>query len=112
MSAEPYDFYLAAGDQSAAIERVLTDEDGNAEDLSTANAVTFVMWEPDGTEVINATATFPNGGGDGVARYSWQAGDTTDAGSYEGRFVVDRGGGVEESWPNHRKYQIYIDEDG
>ena len=112
MSAEPYDFYLKNNDTSEAIERELKDEDGNAEDLSTAVGVRFHMWKPDGTVVVDAAATFPNGGADGIARYTWDPSDTTEPGSYLAEFEVEVSAGQTETWPNHRDLQILIRDEG
>lgn len=40
------------------------------------------------------TATFPNGGTDGLVDFAWPAGIFTDAGEYEGEIELEHAGGL------------------
>ena len=112
MSTEvPYDFVLAEDDRDAALNRTLTDEDGNPENLTSAS-VTFLMEEPDGTEVIrdSTNAGLTTDGSDGQIYYSWSDTDTATPGSYRARFIIEKASGRQETWPNHRWLEILITE--
>jgi hypothetical protein len=89
------EFTLSRGDTAPAIDAFVTDDAGEAIDLTGATGVTFSMWSVDdlNTAVINAAgASVVAPGTLGLIRYSWAEGDTDTPGNYLGRFALTLNG--------------------
>lgn len=98
------DFVIKKDNTSPAIERQLTDENGNALDVSSAGDIRFVMGQVPGEtpkvgDNLAGNVSMPNGGGDGVVKYEWQTGDTDTAGRFKAEFEVEWQDGTIEDFP-------------
>lgn len=105
------DFTLKRGDTSPAIEATLTDENGDAIDLTNAS-VQFHMEpsdDPDGS-TVDAAATIVDASTGQVA-YDWADGDTDEPGYYAAEFAVTYADSSTETYPNYEHLAIKIMED-
>lgn len=101
---------MKRGDTSPAIEKALVDADGVAINLTGAT-VRFIMARRGSTiATVNAAATIIDAAG-GIVRYTWQVGDTTEHGTYDGEFEVTYTGGAIESFPNDGFLEIKVTRD-
>ena len=102
-------FYIKKGDRLPALEVQLIGSDRLPIDVTTAT-VTFKMRAKNGTTLkVNASCTKPNGGADGIVRYSWGANDTDTAGTFDGEFACSFSGSVQTVLANSY-VTIIIDE--
>lgn len=90
-------FYLKQGDLEPDIDVELADSDGAAIDLGAADTVEMRALTPTGTTWQRAMTIVSSSGG--VVRYTWQAGDTDDAGVYRGEVVITWTGGEVQTFP-------------
>lgn len=99
-----YDFNMKVGDLLPAFDAVLTDKDGNPEDLSGFDGgFIFEYTLPNSTTKLTGSVTVVDAA-TGHVRYSWQAGDTDVVGTLEGEFRGTKGGKY-QTWPS-RDYAI------
>jgi hypothetical protein len=84
--------------------------DGTPLDLSGATAI-FLMYDSDGTEIVNASAAIEAPTTDGILRYDWQAGDTDISGEFKAEFEVDYGAGDKITIPNQGYLIVRIYDD-
>lgn len=88
---------LKAGDVGVALERTLTDERGDALDVSWATGVYLLLRYPDETTAV-FTAGFSSSGTDGKVRYvTLLADDLNQTGHYIGQFKLTGGSNVQHS---------------
>lgn len=102
-------FQIKQHDTSPQLEAVLSDASGTAINLGFAS-VRFHMRRTGAAVVIDAAATVVTAAA-GLVRYSWTAGDTDTAGSYQAEFEVTYGDGSIETFPNSSNIKIDIMED-
>lgn len=100
-------FKLKRGDTSPAMRRVLADEDGVAINITGATVV-FNMRAAGGAVVVDGAAAVVTDAAGGEVRYDWQAGDTAEAGDFEGEFQITYLSGAVETVPNDGHIQIKI----
>jgi len=83
---------MKRNDTRPFLDVTLTDIDGTAMDLTSAQSVTFTMKDSDTNEVkVNSQAcTFVDQAG-GAVRYSWAPVNTDTAGTYLGEFEITYG---------------------
>jgi len=86
--------FMVRNDLLPSLSITCSYSDGTAVDLSTATSPKFYMrsaHDPTAAAKVNATATIADGPA-GVLSYSWSAGDTDTAGTYQAEFEVQIGG--------------------
>jgi hypothetical protein len=102
-------FYIKKGDRLPALEVQLLGSDRQPLNVSTAT-VTFRLRAKNGTTLkASGTCSKPNGGADGVVRFSWGVSDTDTAGTFEGEFSCDYSGSP-QTVPSNGYVTIIIDE--
>lgn len=112
MTATP-DFYIKRGDTLPIIQGTLVDADDEPIDLTNAD-VRFKMRPvpPNKGGNINEEATVVGTASEGVARYTWQAGDLDDIdGDFWGEFEATLQGGGVVTCPNDGYFLIRITRD-
>lgn len=92
-------FFLCAGDLLPLIQETLVNGDGTNPNLTGAT-VAFVI-----VDSAHANASFGGAAAitdpiNAIVTYTWQAGDTANAGSFIYRWVVTFPGGKKETYPN------------
>lgn len=102
-------FRIKQNDTSPGLEAVLSNAGGTAINLN-GSSVRFHMRRAGAAVVIDAAATIVTAAA-GLVRYSWTAGDTDTAGSYQAEFEVTYADGSIESFPNTANLDIVIMED-
>ena len=102
-------FRIKQNDTSPQIEAVLSSAAGTPIDLNGAS-VRFHMRRAGAAVVIDAAATIVTAAA-GLVRYSWTAGDTDTAGSYQAEFEVTYSDATVETFPNTANLEIVIMED-
>lgn len=107
------DFYIKTGDTTSSIAAILTDDDGDAVDISGAT-VRFHMAPISGatTPVINASANNDQSGvtNIGHVHYAWSAGQTATAGLYLAEWEVVYSSGATQTFPNAGYFLVQITE--
>lgn len=98
---------MAAGDTLPVIEAILHDGAGNVVNL-TGSTVTFRAAPTlGGAAMFSGAATLPNGGADGLVRYTPQT-PAGAAGVYLVQWTVTFPGGGTERFPNQRWDQLVV----
>jgi len=112
------DFFIAQGDTASPLEDTLLDSAGEPIDLSGAT-VELQLFPVDGgtsSVVSGGDANAQNGDGSdgsmGNVSYDWQSGETDDADTYLGYWVVSFGGGDIQTFPNDGPFSVQITADG
>lgn len=103
-------FFIKRGDTGPDLQRQLLDESGNPLNLSSAT-VRFNMQLKGGAVAISRAAATIVNASTGIVKYSWQAGDTDTAGSYEGEFEITYPDSSVETVPNYGMIEITITAD-
>ena len=88
---------LVQNDTAPNIDIALVYQDTGASiDVSDPGDVVRLYFRPYNSETIKATivASKPNGGADGVVRFSWGLGDLSDTGSFEGEIEITFNSGM------------------
>ena len=89
------DYTVKSGNLEPAVNVILRDSAGVPVDLTDADGVTFRFSEKGSTAgLFDRAATIDSPPTAGSVTYNWQAGDTADAGKFQGEFTV--------SWPTAR----------
>jgi len=114
-------FEIKRGDTAPAFEKSLRDGLGQPVDISDSMEVDFHMRDVDFNTIVDddtSGAVFveevpeeENGVVVFHALYQWQAGDTSDLGSYKAEFVVTFSDGTTQSFPRSGMYDIEVTED-
>ncbi len=86
------DARLHLGDTGTELVVAVTDQDGEAVDISGASALTIYLTKPDGT-VLPKTATLDTDGEDGLMVYVTIAGDLSVKGTWKIQGYVTGAGG-------------------
>ncbi len=92
-------FFLCVGDQLPLIQETLVNGDGTTPNLTGASVAFVIIDQAHAGAQFGGAATIV----DPVAatvQYTWQASDTTAAGTYVYRWVVTFPGGKQETYPN------------
>lgn len=100
-------------DTYPVLTATLSDAAGTAVDVSGAT-IKFIMRKVGETEpTVNAAMTFVTDGTNGQVKYTWQTGDTEDAGLYYCEYQVTYAGGEVQTFPTvgFDKVHIYGDLD-
>jgi hypothetical protein len=105
---------LKTGDTEPDLVVQLRKDNDNPKDLSTGNpTVSFALTEANENTLVVDDDTTGNvtisNATNGEITYSWQAGDTDVAGTYEGEIEVDDDAGV-SSYPNRGTFKVHIEE--
>jgi uncharacterized protein YfaS (alpha-2-macroglobulin family) len=82
---------ISVGDVGVALDFTVTDEDGDAIDLSLATLLRYRITKQDGT-LLTKTPSFVTDGTDGQLRYSTQTGDIDQAGLWRIQAYVEVSG--------------------
>lgn len=102
------DFTIKQHDQLPELVVTLSDSLGATVNLNGSLGVRFIFTNKvNGTKVIDAPATVvdaPNG----IVKYTWQAGDTATASTYQGEFEVKFADGRVETFPNSKYIAIKV----
>jgi len=91
---------LVQSDTAPDIDVALTDESTGAQiDVSNAGDVIRLYFKQVGASVLKATivGTKPNGGADGLVRFTWGATDLDTPGEYEGEIEITFNTGKKQS---------------
>jgi len=91
---------LVQSDTLPEIDVALTDEsDGSQIDVSNGGDVVRLYFRKIGSTVLKATvvATKPNGGADGLVRFTWGTTDLDTPGEYEGEIEITFNTGKKQS---------------
>jgi len=106
------DFNIKQKDLKPVLSAYLTDVDGNAINLTTADGVKLVMRKRNSakTIVVDAAASVIDAA-TGAVSYQWLSGDTNDVGLYNAIFEVDWDGSIFQSFPADGYLKIEIQED-
>lgn len=100
---------LVQGDTGPDIDVALTDDDtGDVVGVGNELDVVRMYFRKAGSSELIATivATKPNGGTDGVVRFSWSAGDLDDAGNYEGEVEITFSTGKVQTMYDILKFKV------
>lgn len=104
-------FTIKKNDTSPDLQATLTDADGAAVNLTGAT-VRFHMRLPGASSAkVDAAGSIVGTATDGVAKYSWSAGDTDTAGVYEAEFEITYSGGGIETFPSGGYILVNVLED-
>jgi hypothetical protein len=107
-------FHIKEGDTSPELKRQLIAQEGEDTpvDVSNANKVGFQMRDAHTDDLVvdelDGTNVTVVDGVKGVVKYSWQDGDTADAGDYEAEFIVEYSDGTTERYPNSGYLVVHI----
>lgn len=104
------DFWIKEDDTSPVLEATLTDENGNAVDLTGASVDFHMRRQLDDTLKVDGTASIIDAA-NGKVQYSWSSGDTDTTGKYDAEFEVTYSSGDIETFPNHENIVIKITDD-
>lgn len=105
---------LKTGDTEPDLVVTLYKDNGNPYDLSTGSpTVEFALAEANEDTLVVDDDTTGNvilsDAANGEVTYSWQSGDTSTKGTYEGEFRVDDADGI-TSFPNRGTFKVHIEE--
>jgi hypothetical protein len=101
------DFVIRKGDRLPELQATLTDEDGDAVNL-TGLVVKFHMRPArGGAAKVDAAATLVTPAS-GIVKYAWAAIDTDTADRFVGEFEVAYGDGRKQTYPNPGYLSILI----
>lgn len=100
-------FYLKAGDTVPILEATLRDESGNPVELTGADVQLHLIEPRGGPTFLDEPATIADES-EGVVRYEWADGDTTESGRYRAEFVVTYVDGGVETFPNSGYHDVLI----
>jgi hypothetical protein len=90
------------------VRATLTDNEGNAVDLTLATSVRFIMKSPSSdTAKVDAVGTIVTPGS-GVVQYTWSGTDTNTSGTYNAEFEVNWGSGVYQTFPANGYLEVEI----
>ena len=103
-------FYLKQNDTQPNLDATLLTEDGLPVDLSVASAVRFHMRNAEGTVVVDEAMIVVDATG-GLARYVWDAADTTTVGTFQAEVEVTFANGKIETFPNSSYLEVVITDD-
>lgn len=104
-------FIIKQGDLKPVLSAYLTDNSGDAIDLSTAASVKFIMKARDGGYTkVDAVASISDAT-TGAVSYEWSAGDTSVVGTFDGEFEVNWGSSKYQSFPASGYVEIIVEED-
>jgi len=101
-------FFIKRGDTSPFLRFAL---EPAATVVLTGAAVLFQMRRRNGAMLVSRAATVITAVGTPTVQFNWQAGDTVEAGNFEGEFRVTYGDGSIETFPNEGFIPIRISED-
>lgn len=104
-------FTLKVGDLARPVQYALIDGSGVKVDLTLATSVSFKMVQNGAAnpKTVTGTATINSPASAGIVQYSWQAGDTSVAGSYHAEFtVLWTGGTAPDTFPSDTYIDIEI----
>lgn len=107
-------FEIKRGDTAPAFEKSLNDDLGQPVDITGFTEVDFHMRDVDFNTVVDdntAGAVSVTAAVSGDVSYQWQAGDTSDLGSYKAEFVVTFSDGTTQSFPRRGMYDVEVTED-
>jgi len=102
-----YDFAIAAESTQPRLEWQLQNEDGSYPDLTNAT-VQFVLTEPESGDTVVESDAVVTDAESGKVAYEWDASDTSDAGVYNGEFVVQYQTGT-ETFPTTQYITVSIE---
>jgi hypothetical protein len=97
------DFTMKVGDTLPELLVTLKDGAGSAIDVSGSSSITFRMRKSDaavGVYAVNRAAEFNTSGSDGKVKIALTADETAIAGVFQGEFVIDWGGGDQQTVPS------------
>lgn len=90
------------------VRATLTDNEGNAVDLTLASSVKFVMKSPSATTAkVDAAGTIVTAAS-GIVQYTWATGDTDTAGTFNAEFEVCWDVGVYQTFPANGYLEVEI----
>jgi len=105
------DYSIKAGDTYPLLKATLK-ADGAPVDLTGATVTFNARDANSGTVIVSgASAAFETDGSDGKVKFTFSAAQTATAGTYQGEFVVDFGGGSIGTFPSASYIPFTITED-
>ncbi len=98
VTRDSYNFSIKQNDLEPPVRRrLISKETGRAIDLSSCTAK-FLMSSSAGTVKVNYAAVIEDPATDGIVRYDWQSGDTSETGTFEAEFQI--------TFPSSRPYTM------
>jgi hypothetical protein len=100
---------LVQGDTAPDIDITLTDEDtGAAINVSNGGDVVKLYFRKVGETTLEATitATKPNGGADGLVRFTWPSTALEDEGAYQGEIEITFSTGKKQTMYDILKFKV------
>ncbi len=102
------DWNMTQGDTAPLLRLTVKDAAGAAVDV-TGSTVKFSMANRStGRQKVNEGPVTLIDAANGVVEYPWVAGDTDEAGEFQGAFEVTYSGGTIETFPNNRANPLMI----
>lgn len=103
------DIRIKRGDVRPVFDVQLTDDDGDAIDLTGAS-VQFLMKRGSNAPKVNSAATITTAS-DGKVQYAWSTSDTDEVGEYDGEFEVTHSDGDLETFPSDGYLSVVVEQD-
>jgi len=104
-------FYIKQNDTAPAIEVVLIDSNGRARSLTQASTIKFNMSTDTGNSVVTLGTGAIVNSDRGIVSYTWQTGDTANAGVHDAEFQVTYTNGQIETFPNAGYIKVIVKEE-
>jgi len=104
-------FTIKRNDTSPAIVGTAAKKEDNSVIPLTGATVRFHMGRIGETRLVDAPGTLLTDGSDGKMKYTWQTGDTVQAGNFSAEFEVTFADGSIETFPNGGYIDVQITQD-
>lgn len=104
------DFVIRKGDLLPELQATLTDQSGEAVDLTNTTGVRFHLRSPSQSSAKVASPATVVTPADGIVRYVWSGTDTDTPGRYWAEFEVTFSDGRKQTFPNPGYLSVLITE--
>lgn len=108
---DSYNHAMKQGDREPSIKRqLISKNDGSSISMAGATAK-FLMMDANGNEKINTVAVIESPESDGIVRYDWESGDTSESGIFDAEFQITFSSGKIHTMPNDGYIKVEITEE-